>query len=89
VASFKTTFLKYFLLFNHIGIPKHFQWEDIHKRQLLAKYQFDLHDFKQVHKSQIIRDRVAVYTNSVCQAKTQILINKISWFTYLTEFAKT
>ena len=35
-------FLKYPLFFNHIGRHKLFQWEDIHKRQPLAKYQRDL-----------------------------------------------
>jgi len=41
-GPFKTTLLNYSLLFNHIGRTKPFQWEDIHKCQLLAKYQHDL-----------------------------------------------
>jgi len=35
-------FLKCSLLFNHIGRSKHFQWEDIHKCHLYAKYQCGL-----------------------------------------------
>ena len=35
-------FLKYPLFFNHIDRHKLFQWEDIHKRQPLTKYQRDL-----------------------------------------------
>ena len=42
MAPFQTAFLEYSLLFKPIGRHKLFQWEDIHKRQLLAKYQRDL-----------------------------------------------
>ena len=42
MAPFQTAFLEYSLLFKPIGRHKLFQWEAIHKRQLLAEYQRDL-----------------------------------------------
>ena len=41
MARFRRLFLKFSLLFNHIGRTKPFQWEDIYKGQLLAKHQHD------------------------------------------------